>query len=78
LSISFTNHHDKVYFISITLLLLCFDTVGRQEGHTACKNRGWWEVALVSPGVVATSGGRCLPLLIFPCTIKSRRGALNL
>jgi len=55
--------------------------VGRQEGHPACKKYGgWWRWALVSPDGVAhvsASGlcglwSVCLPLLIFPCTIKSR------
>jgi len=36
--------------------------VGQQEGHPACKNGGRWSV--------------CLPLLIFPCTIKSRSSLL--
>jgi len=29
--------------------------VGRQEGHPACKNGGWWRWALVSPDGVAPS-----------------------
>jgi len=62
-------------FSALTLL------VGRQEGHPACKKYGedgggghwlvrmewrpaWWLV--------------CLLLLIFPCTIKSRRSLLAL
>ena len=53
-------------FTALTLL------VGRQEGHPACKKYGGgrrW--ALVSPDEVAP-----LPLLIFPCTIKSRSSLL--
>jgi len=38
-----------VAFSALTLL------VGRQEGHPACKNRGWWRWALVSPDGVASS-----------------------
>jgi len=29
--------------------------VGRQKGHLACKNGGWWKWALVSPDGVAPS-----------------------
>jgi len=29
--------------------------VGRQEGHPACKNGGWWRWALASPDGVAPS-----------------------
>jgi len=51
--------------------------VGRQEGHPACKNGGWWTWALVSPDGVAPAGWLvCLPLLIFSCTIKSRSSLL--
>ena len=62
-----------VAFIALTLL------VGRQEGHPACKKYGgagggghWlvqmeWHPAGWSVG---------LPLLIFPCTIKSRSSLL--
>jgi len=38
-----------VAFSGLTLL------VGRQEGHPACKNGGWWRWALVSPDGVASS-----------------------
>jgi len=55
-------------FSALTLL------VGRQEGHPACKNIGG--MVKVGTGWSGWSGaqpdGRCLPLLIFPCTIKSR------
>jgi len=53
-------------FSALTLL------VGRQEEHPACKKYGGerrW--ALVSPDGVAP-----LPLLIFPCTMKSRSSLL--
>jgi len=36
-------------FSALTLL------VGRQEGHPACKNGGWWRWALVSLDGVAPS-----------------------
>jgi len=51
--------------------------VGRQEGHPARKKYGgWWRWALVSPDGVAPSRMVCLPLLISPCTIKSRSSLL--
>ena len=60
-----------VAFSALTLL------VGWQEGHPACKKMGggggdghwlvWMEWR---------PAGRCLPLLIFPCTIKSRSSLL--
>jgi len=37
---------------------------------------GWWRWALISPDGVAPSRTVCLPLLIFPCTIKSRSSLL--
>jgi len=41
------------------------------------KLGGWWRWALVSPDGVAPAGWSvCLPLLIFPCTIKSRSSLL--
>jgi len=55
-------------FSALTLL------VGRQEGHPACKKMGdggggHWLVRMEwRPGGWSV----CLPLLIFPCTIKSR------
>jgi len=39
----------SVAFSALTLL------VGWQEGHPACKNGGWWRLALVSPDGVAPS-----------------------
>ena len=61
-----------VAFSALTLL------VGLQEGHPACKNMGdgggghwlvWMEWRRAGWSV-------CLPLLIFPCTIKSRSSLL--
>ena len=65
-------HYMAFAFSALTLLVV------RQEGHPACKKWGdgggghclvrmewrpaWWSV--------------CLPLLIFPCTIKSRSSLL--
>ena len=63
---------SKVFFSALTLL------VGRQEGHPACKKYGdggarhwlvWMEWHPARWSV-------CLPLLIFPCTIKSRSSLL--
>jgi len=62
-----------VAFSALTLL------VGRQEGHPACKNGGgggghwliWMEWR-------PAGWSLCLPLLIFPCTIKSRSSLLAL
>ena len=61
-----------VAFSALTLL------VGRQEGHPVCKKYGgWWRWALVSPDGVAPAGWSvCLPLLISPCTVKSRSSLL--
>jgi len=53
--------------------------VGRQEGHPACKKcgedggGGHWLVRMEwRPAGLSV----CLPLLIFPCTIKSRSSLL--
>jgi len=59
-------------FGALTLL------VGRQEGHPACKNMGdgggWhW---LVGTEWRPAGWLVCLPMLIFPCTIKSRSSLL--
>jgi len=59
-------------FSALTLL------VGRQEGHLACKKMedgggGHW---LVRMEWRPTRWSMCLPLLIFPCTIKSRSSLL--
>jgi len=41
------------------------------------KNGEWWRWALASPdGVAPSQRSVCLPLLIFPCTIKSRSSLL--
>ena len=63
-----------VWFAFSALTLL----VGRQEGHLARKKYGvWWMWALVSPdGVAPSRMSMCLPLLISPCTIKSRSSLL--
>jgi len=38
---------------------------------------GWWRYALVSPDGADPAGWSvCLPLLIFPCTIKSKSSLL--
>jgi len=42
-------HLSQSAFSALTLL------VGRQEGHPASKNGGWWRWALVSPDGVAPS-----------------------
>jgi len=70
--------HLVIYHIFIITYLQCFSAltllVGRQEGHMACKKQwgdgggGHWLVWMEW----RPAGGRCLPLLIFPCTIKSR------
>jgi len=41
-----------IYFLVKDALTL---SVGRQEGHPACKNGGWWRWALVSLDGVAPS-----------------------
>jgi len=61
-----------VAFSALTLL------VGRQEGHLACKKcgdggGGHW---LVRMEWHAAGWSGFLPLLIFPCTIKSRSSLL--
>ena len=63
-----------VAFSALTLL------VGRQEGHPACKKwgdggGGHW---LVRIEWQPAGWSVCLPLLIFPCTIKSRSSLLAL
>jgi len=58
------------YFVFSALTLW----VGRQEGHPACKKIGrWWRWALLSSDTELRPAGWsvCLPLLIFPCTIKT-------
>jgi len=63
-----------VAFSALTLL------VGRQEGHLACKKwgdggGGHW---LVRMEWRPSRWSVCLPLLIFPCTMKSRSSHLAL
>jgi len=29
------------------ICLQCFDAVGQQEGHPACKKTEWWDAAVV-------------------------------
>jgi len=69
---SLPNPNALVAFSALILL------VGWQEGHPACKKYGgWWRWALVSLAEwhpARWSG--CLPLLISPCTIKSRSSLL--
>ena len=52
--------------------------LGSRKGIRPVKNGGWWRWALVSlDGVVPSRMvGVCLPLLIFPCSIKSRSSLL--
>ena len=51
--------------------------VGRQEGHPACKKwDGGGEHWLVWMEWCRAGWSGCLPLLIFPCTIKSRSSLL--
>ena len=62
-----------VTFSALTLL------VGRQEGHVACKKM--WGMVEASQWLVwmewrPAGWSVCLPLLIFPCTIKSRSSLL--
>jgi len=62
----------QIAFSALTLL------VGRQEGHRACKKwadggGGHWLVRLEWR---PAGWSVCLPLLIFPCTIKSRSSLL--
>ena len=63
-------------FIMIDTLTLL---VGRQEGHPACKKNGedggggHW---LVQMEWRPAGWSMCLPLLIFPCTLKSRSSLL--
>jgi len=72
------------YFIhSVTNALVAFSAltllVGRQEGHLACKK--YWEDGggghwLVRMEWRPAGWSVCLPLLIFPCIIKSRSSLL--
>jgi len=67
------NYYVWIAFSPLTLL------VGRQEGHPACKKvwgdggGGQW---LVQMDWRPARWSVCLPLLISPCTIKSRSSLL--
>ena len=66
---AFIDLTRAVAFSAFTLL------VGRQEGHPACKKiwgDGGGEHWLVRMEWRPAGWLVCLPLLIFPCTIKSR------
>jgi len=69
-------HHMLSATLLMVLCLQCFDTLvaGWQEGHPACKK--WGDGAgghwLVRMEWHPARWSICLPLLIFPCTIKSR------
>jgi len=65
----------SAFFVAVSALTLL---VGWQEGHPAHKNRGnggggHW---LVRMEWHPDGWSVCLPLLIFPCTIKSRSSLL--
>jgi len=61
----YRNQCWKLVLISVTCIIQMYG--------------GWWRWAPVSPDVVAPAGWSvCLPLLIFPCTIKSRSSLLAL
>jgi len=68
----FTSTDSLWSFSALTLL------VGRQEGHPACKKMGrWWRwQRLVRMEWRPVGWSVCLPLLIFPCTMKSRSSLL--
>jgi len=59
-------------FSALTLL------VGRQEGHPACRKMGdgGGGHCLIRMEWLPAGWSVCLPLLIFPCTIKSRSSLL--
>jgi len=62
------NPNALLAFSALTLFVV------RQEGHPACKNMGDGGVShwLVWMEWHPAGWSVCLPLLIFPCTIKSR------
>jgi len=71
-SLALLTSFTLVAFSALTLL------VGRQEGHPACKKwgdggGGHW---LARMEWCPAGWSVCLPLLIFPCTIKSRSSDL--
>jgi len=70
---------DSNWFLKIiqrlpSVLWRCW--LGGRKGIPPVKNGGWWRWAMVSPDGVAPIGVSYLPLLIFPCTIKSRSSLL--
>jgi len=82
-----------VYFCSRTDIIInsCYHAVfntpsvlwycwlGGRKGIQPAKNGGWCRWALVSPDEWRPAGWSvCLPLLIFPCAIKSRSSLLAL
>ena len=69
---SLPNPNALVAFSALILLVV------RQEGHPACKKYGgWWRWhGLVRTEWRPAVWSVCLPLLIFPCTIKSRSSLL--
>ena len=66
------NANALVAFSALTLL------VGQQEGHPACKNMGNGGIGhwLIRMEWRPSGWLVCLPLLIFPCTTKSRSSLL--
>jgi len=72
-SILLPNQNALVAFSALILL------VGWQEGHLACKNIGndGGGHCLVRVEWRPAGWSVCLPLLIFPCTIKSRSSLLE-
>ena len=68
------NRHLFIIIIAFSALTLL---LGRQEGHPASKNfgdgGGHWSVRM---DWRPAGWSVCLPLLIFPCTIKSRSSLL--
>ena len=63
----------KNQYIAFSALTL---SVGWQEEHPAWKNGGWWRWALLRTEWRPAGQSVCLPLLIFPCTIKCRSSLL--
>jgi len=48
-----STHHLRLGYVRLILysryaaISQCFDTVGRQEGHLACKKTEWWGAGIV-------------------------------
>ena len=73
------NYLAKVLWTVSEICLKCFTLlVGRQEEHPACKKWGDGGVGhwLVQMEWCPGGWSVCLPLLVFPCTIKSRSSIL--